>query len=734
MADPIVQRSFAGGEISPALYARADQVKYQTGLRTCKNFVVQKHGGLKNRPGTRYIATAKSASTATILLKFLAGDENLVIEAGDHYFRFHKNGARLGVSGVAAWSAVTAYVVGDLAADAGVNYYCILAHTNQQPPNATYWSPMPAGGVYEIPTPYAAASDLHLLQAVQSGYVMTLVHPDHGPKELTRISETNWTLTDVVTAPSIAAPANLAGVAGGAGTLTRKYTVTAAKAETYEESLESAIATVAAAAEPTEDAPIALTWDAVLGAVEYYVYCDAYQNNVRGFIGAAGSNSFKDVGFTPDHAVTAPVARSLFTTSSNYPQAVGLYQQRRLFANTDTDPEGIWGSRVGFHSNFAISSPLQDDDAITFRIAGHQLNPVRHLIGLKKLVVLSDTGEWVINGDGAGVLLPTAINPDQQGYVGASYVPPVVVGNAILYVQARKSTILDLQFNADVEGFGGRDLSIAAEHLFAGYTIKAIDFAQIPDSIVWAVRSDGVLLGLTYLPDQDVWGWHRHTTGASGIVEDVAVIPESDRDAVYLLVKRTIGGSAVRYIERLETFETGEDAFFVDSGLSYEGELENTFGGLDHLEGQVVAVVANGEVIFNGDPDHADAADFTVNGGEIVLDQYCEVVHIGLPIAYPDLEFLDMDIPGTSLRAHRKRLQSVSILVDESSAGFQVGPSTDQLIASRREAWEAADPATGLIEINLTSLFTDTGRMVIRQPDPLPLTILGVIPFIEVGG
>jgi hypothetical protein len=156
MGDSLIQRSFAGGELAPGLAARADLTKYLTGLRTCRNFVVQRHGGVTNRAGTKYVATAKTAA-ATFLFAFIfpAADQSFTIEAGEFYFRFHRNGAPVTVSGVAAWSGVTAYVVGDLAARLGVHYYCTVAHTNQQPPNAGFWYPL-TGTIYEIPTPYVA--------------------------------------------------------------------------------------------------------------------------------------------------------------------------------------------------------------------------------------------------------------------------------------------------------------------------------------------------------------------------------------------------------------------------------------------------------------------------------------------------------------------------------------------------------------------------------------------------
>jgi hypothetical protein len=181
----VVQRSFAAGELAPELYARTDQVKYATGLRTCRNFLVQKHGGVANRPGTRFIAEVKDSSKAVRLLRFVFNaSQTYVLELGDHYARFYQNGGRVTVAGVPAWSNATNYVIGDLVVSGGVNYYCVQAHINHVPPNATYWYAL-TGVIYEIPTPWGTA-DLPDLDYAQSADVVTLVHPSYPPQELKR--------------------------------------------------------------------------------------------------------------------------------------------------------------------------------------------------------------------------------------------------------------------------------------------------------------------------------------------------------------------------------------------------------------------------------------------------------------------------------------------------------------------------------------------------------------------
>lgn len=698
-----VLRAFTGGEIAPALGARADLAQYTRGLKTCRNCWPHRLGGVVNRPGFRYIAEVKDSNDLTRIIPFVfrAGDQSFIIELGDAYARFYFHGAPV-MSG-----------------------------------------PSP----YEIATPYASA-DLAALQFAQSIDVLILTHPNYAPRELRRVANDNWTLTTLTLGSSIDAPENGVGTEGAAGTRTFRYVVTAAKVGTYEESLASDVIEVLTAEEGTLELPIELQADAVVDAAEYYWYKDPYENGIFGFIGASALPEFKDVGFAPDFSNTPPVSQELFAGAGAFPACVTHYQQRRIFARSDDSPESVWTSRVGAYHNFNISTPLKDDDSVTFIIAGTRFNPVAHLVPLKRLVVMTDEGSHVVRGDESGTLKPQAINVDQEGYVGADVnVRPVIVGESILYVQNGGQVVRDLTFaqraDRDDITFAGRDLTLMAGHLFDGYQIVDLALQLVPHSIAWAVRSDGTLLGCSYHKEQDIVAWHRHDTGASGVFEHVAVIPndETGEDDLYVVVKRTINAATKRYVEKLEsrhvTAANLEDAaFFVDSGLTYDGAPATVMTGLAHLNGQVVAVFADGEVVFDGDPAHAQAADFTVAGGQITLAAAVSVAHIGLPIRFADIETLALDVDGTDLRGKRKRVQSLSAVLCESAATFRAGNAFgDDMPILRTPVFQR--PANGLhtdtVELSISAKFNDQGHVAIRHTDPMPLHVLAIIPQIEAG-
>ncbi len=733
--EPIIIRSFAGGELSPALSARADIAKFTIGLRNCRNFLVQRHGGIANRPGTRFIAECKTTDPDVRLARYVSEipDESVLIEIGEQYLRFYQQGALVEYGVVAAYNGATDYLPGDSVTSGGTIYLCIKATTGNAPPNATYWYAQP-GGIVEVPTPYLNPFQVHW---VQSGRIITFTHQDHKPRDLVFRGLTAWALIELDTAPKVDAPVNLV-LTAGAGARSFGYIVTAAHPLTYEESQPSAQVINAACAPATDVAPHVLTWDPVLtppitGDVspEYYVYCDPWGNGTYGFIGTAtGAATFNNPGFTPDFGITPPLPRDLFPTSDDYPQTCAYHQQRRYLANTVNSPDGVQASRVGFLDNFGISSPLQDDDAISFRISGNNHHPVRRLVALKNLLIMTDGGEWRLVGAG-GVIAPNTLDLEQETYVGLDPdLRPVIIGNSIIYVQARGSIIRELRFDQDVEGLAGKDLTIFAAHLFDGRTVEGMDYQQTPNSIVWVVRSDGVLLGLTYLHEQDIWGWHRHDTGEGDSFIDVCTVPEPGEDATYFIVRRTIGGVSRRYIEKLERREIidfNEDSFFVDSGLSYSGAPVVNVSGLDHLAGRTVAV--------NADGTHRGTVVVGGGGSITIPGAAASDIHVGLPIV-ADAESLELDIAGTSIRDKKKRVQAIRVIVDESSREFQAGPSSDKLRRYTAPTYDnPSDPShTGTVELSLTAAFNDNGRVFIRHDRATPLTILGLIPLVELGG
>ena len=834
----VIQRNFSGGEIAPALHSRVDQVKYSTGLKTCRNLMIMRHGGLTNRPGTGYIAEVSDSSKQIRLIPFLESNYNYILEFGNLYIRVYRNttqGYIEGVDGVVTITGATkanpcviTYSPNNLVTGDEVYIYGVIGMTELNGRhykftqtgtgtgeldymdgtnvNSTSFGTYVSGGtglrVYQITTPYVEA-DLRTLQVSQSQGVLTIVHPNYAPRQLTKGSGAfDFTLSTISFGASISSPTGVGCAPTGT---TNYYVVTAVATETSEESLASSSSGGGAT-------PVTITWNAVSGAGLYNIY--KLINGTYGWIGVAGGTSFIDTGYTADMLDSPPVARTPFGSTGNYPSAVTAYQQRSIYANTDNNEEKVWTSKSGLPNNLMISTPLQDDDAVTFSLIGRNVNSVKYILDIGRLIIFTSTGEWVIEGNAAGVLTPSEINPRQHTANGSADIAPLVVGGNALYVQARGGTVRDLGYDYETSGYKGNELTIFASHLFDGYTITAWAYQQIPHSIVWCVRSDGALIGLTYIREHQIFGWHRHDT--DGIVEDVAVISGTTEDILFMVVKRTVNSKVVRYIEYLKTRHVTdvENAVFMDCSMTWDGyyngsnnmtlsggtnwtydetlTLTTAIGGyftaadvgngihftsadgdiirftitgytsgtvvtgkahktvpadlrgiatlnwkkaivevigLWHLEGKGISVFADGFVVAN--PNNPAYNPLTVTNGSIMLDRPYATIHVGLPIT-ADMETLDIDIVGTSTLSDKKKLINKLSMRVESSRGIWAGPDEDNLrefkLRSTEDYDEPTNLITGMIDINIKSEWHSSGRIFIRQTDPVPLSVLAVVP------
>lgn len=684
MADTLTYtRGFAGGEVTKEFFGRIDDAKFQMGLALCRNFIVLPHGPAANRPGTRFVREVKDSTKYTRLIKFnYADDQTLAIEFGAGYFRFHTMGATVLLAGVP----------------------------------------------YEIANTYTEAQ-LKDVSLVQSADVLTLAHPSHPVRELRRLGATNWTLTDVTFAPQIAAPGGVnavatTGITPGTRT-TQEYVVTAIFNDGIDESRASSVASCSNNLFD-DGAYNTITWSAVATAVRYNVFKKTA--GLFGYIGQTDDLSFVDDNIAADVGKTPPIAANPFNAANKYPAVVTYFDQRRLFSATNTEPQRTWATKEGTESNLDASLPVQDTDAISFRIAARDANRIRHMVPMNDLILLTSTAVWRVWTADGSALTPTGISARVQATTGSSKASPVTVNNVVLYASARGGHLYELGYSYDVGGYRAGDVSLRAPHLFDGFSVVQMDYASAPYPIVWAVSSSGKLIGLTYVPEQQIGAFHQHDT-LNGTFESVTVIPEGDEDAVYVVVRRLIAGQLVRYVERFASrrFATQSDAFFVDCGVTYQGDPAMTFSGLDWLEGQTVNILADGAV----------APPQVVVGGEVTIDEPASVVHIGLPIQ-ADIQTLPLSFQIPGYGAGRPKNVADVFLRVYRSGGIFAGPDFDNLSENKQRTTESYGTAPaihdGEVEILIDSAWTDDGSVCIRQNDPLPLTILALALAVAVGG
>lgn len=420
---------------------------------------------------------------------------------------------------------------------------------------------------------------------------------------------------------------------------------------------------------------------------------------------------------------TRDFAFAAWNGEKGYPSATGFYEDRLVFAGSKGFPQTFWTSKTGDYYNFGTSIPSADDDGITATLNGGQMNGIKAIIAFGEMLLLTAGGEFKVSGGGKAITGSNVLSQPQE-YRGVSDVNPVTIGSRIIYVQHQGNIIRDLAYSYDVDKYTGDDLNLLASHLFEGHKIISMTYQQIPNSIVWCVRDDGLLLGLTYIKEQDIYAWHQHTT-AGGKFVSVCNIGGATEDKLYAVIER--GGQY--YVEIMESRDKStnvEDQFFVDSGITYEGEPAGEISGLEHLEGYTVAILADGNVLPRQ----------TVENGKVLLGNKYKKVHVGLPID-AEIKTLPIDFTaqdGTYL-SRKKRIATVTLLLKDSRGGL-FGMKENELDEFKWRSNEAyGEPIslqTGKFKVTIKSAtYDETQQIIIKQPDPLPMTVLSLIPEIE---
>ncbi len=679
----VIQNNFNGGELSPLMGARTDQVRYGNGCKKLHNMMVLPHGPAARRPGFQFLGKCRDNGTARVrLIPFSFNvNQTYVLEFGNKYMRIWKDGG------------------------------LVVNHT---------------GRPVEVLTPWSS-DVLDSLSMCQSADVLFVASSSCPPYRVSRTGHDTWQVEMIALGSRMKPPTGLATQITGTASREYSYVITAIDPFTREESEPSAVVTVQGPEAISVAATITLTWDSEHDDAVYAVYKCWNESGKLGFVGQASSKKWVDRGTTPDFSEGVPVHRSMFASEDEYPSCVQFYQQRLCFAATKKQPQTIWMSRSGSYHNFNISDPLRDDDSIAATIAAERVNKIEWMIPGRHLVVGTAGSEWRLSGGDDKAVTPSSINFERQSVIGTAPIPPLVVGENILFLQQGGKVIRELQYSLQKDGYMGTELSILSEHLLKNNPVVSWAYQQEPYSIVWCALADGTLAAVTYEREHDVIGWHKHSS--DGHFESVTCIHGDDGDELWCVVMREVNGEENRYVEKLSPYGLSsiEEQFFVDSGITYRGESTDTFFGLDHLEGKTVQVLADGFV----------APPQIVSEGKITLPHAASVVHAGLQYI-SELIPTEQDVPLTSgsSKGKTRRINRMCLHVLE-TAGLRVGvgntvPRQNALRDDAElDAPSALYSGEKILEIN--SGYEMQSNIVFRQEEPLPVTLLSYSMQIEIG-
>ena len=782
--------NFRAGEISPRLEGRIDLQKYNEAVKDLSNMVVFPQGGTTRRPGTYYAGSSKDGGKVRLINFEYSDEQAYVLEFGANYVRFFKDGGLLteattAITGItqANPAVVTAashglsngdrVFIASVAGMTEVNnkeFTVAGATTNTfqlSGINSSAFTAYSSGGtvgkIVEVTTTYSV-TDIFEINYAQSADVLYLAHKDHEPAKLTRTTATSFTLADIdfVDGPwldeNITTTTLYASADTGSVTLTASASLfTSAdvgRLVRFREILEIHHDEWAASTSYADGVTVRYNghvYEQVTGSTqtsgntppvhlegtETYGALDwEYKHDGTGYLEITGFTSATEVtatvknatGVLPDHVVGSANATKLWSLGAfggdqGYPRAIAFYEERLYFAGTEGQPQTIFGS---VSADFENHTPgTNDDDAINVTIASDQVNVIKHLLPARFLQLLTTSAEFTLSGGaGSEPVTPTNVNVLRETTFGTGTVRPLRAGNSTILIQKGAEKVKEITFDLDTDGLLGVDLTVLADHLARGGLTDMV-WQQEPELLLWFVHSDGRLIGLTYDRANATVGWHEHSLGGNGVVESITAIPSGAEDQVYLSVKRTINSATVRHIVYLKSLyfnDDVEDAFFVDSGLTYDGSATTTITSLNHLEGETVTILADG----------AAHADKTVSNGTITLDRSASKVHVGY--GYTSLlETLRMEAgaeDGVS-QGKIKRIHGVTARFFQ-TVGAELGPDTDNLDRlpfrdSSMNMDEAVPLFTGDKEISFPSGYDNDAKIVIRQTQPLPMTILAIM-------
>lgn len=735
------QHALNAGELSPLLRGRVDVQKYQRGLKTATNVVSLVHGGVKRRPGTRFVREVKDSADITRLIPFVYDRSTAyVLELGDQYARFYTSSGVV-LSGSTPYEVATPWTSAQLARLSYVQNFSTIyfAHRSVTPRrlitiSSTNWRlealPNRSAAAQNDATKYVMNSPYHAATYPQTtlsltgttgtvtatsgaavfgtGWVGSIVRDQtNGAYGYISAYSSATSVTLVIASGTFSSTSLASGGWSLSGPLNTSITPSTTPAgRTARDTLvvltgsgfskSSSWADVYASAPADHAGSVGILYAINGGVVAGSLYVDA--SNLSCLVQTEIASST-----VVDSSVSEMTPT--WTAALGYPGSVALFDQRHLFASSASFPISIWGSAIGDAGDYIIGAA--DDDAWEYEIGADEAHEILHMAQIRDLIVLTAGSAWSLSAADGYTITPSNVKAQFQTPYGAASVRPVRVGNELVYVQRGGRKVRSIGYQYDIDSYQSPDLTLLSEHITEGGIVD-MSYQQDPDYVVWCVRADGKLLAMTIERSQDVIAWTRCET--DGSVESVATIPISATDRTYLVVNRSIGGTQ-RYVEYLDPALTLDCAV---TGTA--GSPTTVWSGLDHLEGETVGVIGDG--VYQGTK--------VVSSGSVTIDTAATSVQIGL---LPTVEIVTLTpeaSPGLS--------GSQMMPIRANKIWLRVHESTGDVIVNGQTVTIAAPPTlyTGDVDISNIGWSDGDGSITIQQTQPYPLTILAIVQSVTV--
>lgn len=401
-------------------------------------------------------------------------------------------------------------------------------------------------------------------------------------------------------------------------------------------------------------------------------------------------------------------SESSWSNYRGWPQTVAFFEDRLMFGGNPSQPDTVWGSQTGQYENMLAGA--DDSDAVLFTLTSRQVNAIEWIVGKDRILIGTSGAEWTLSGAADEPLTPSNVKAEQHSTYGSSGLQAGIANESTLFFQRGAKRMRELAYNWELDSYVAPDMTILAKEV-TGEGVTEMAFQQIPDAILWCIREDGEIATFSYERKENITAWSRVIT--DGDFESVAVISGSSEDQVWVSVEREINSSTVRYIEYFNARDFGtdlDDAFYVDSGITYDSTATTTITGLDHLEAESVSVFG----------DSVIQTSQTVASGQITITS-ASTVQAGMPYTV-QMKTMPLSFPGAgmSILGKKKRVSEV-IAFWHNSGDFSVGKD-----ASTLQTHSISGMTTSEDRTTFPPGFNRNGQVFLYQQSPEPLTVLAL--------
>lgn len=525
MALNIIKCNFSSGEIAPILNSRGDVVLYQNGAKAIENMIPLVEGGLKKRHGTKVVRAFTNGDALRIIPFSPTGEDSYIVVLGNGKLNVLK-------------------IVGDSST---------VVFTDNSSPYAT--------------------NDIQDVQYVYSQYALYFTHEKYPPRVLSTDKDFSaWAVSNMVfdippqsnnpeyrnaavkpNTQSVGSYCSFAATTYASWNTNTNYFV-GDRVSHNSKDWECLVSNsgseptagnanwsdIGAGGGPFLASDVGSIISVNGGLVRVTVYHSQF--SVSGIVVKALESIIQAI------ARSWSITKGAFSSSNGYPRCVTFFKQRLVFANTKSQPNTVWFSRVGASNNFLETT--DDGDAFSIAPASDRSDDIMYLVQTSGgVAVLTGGSEFFVRSDGA--IGPTTVNIDDHTFYGAfSMFRPVRVGNEVLFTQRGGLRMRALSYRYEVDGLVSPDVSVAASHIPEDHdAFYEGAYQQEPYSVVWVRMGDGTLSCLTINRDQEVLAWSRHSFLDGEVVSLLSLSTLIGFDRVFFLVKR---GSNT-YIEVMNT-------------------------------------------------------------------------------------------------------------------------------------------------------------------------------------